>query len=416
MMFFINSRFCCLLFVCTVATTRALRRVNTNSNSSDVKNVTLREWLAAGEEPFNVAIVPQYNNQHLVFGIMEALKEAGLMKKLSGISACSGGTLPGAFYAAGKSFRDFDAAFPAKGWAGFGPSEPRIEKDYRAFLARNLPEKFEQLQIPLALSLTKWDDISKIKTMMPQNARPFVATSGDLHSAMVAAVATGNNGVLSDLGCPFCAFGFHPKTVEDQYPVTDGAFADIWGTKGLEKLPQANRVLHILPLDYAGQVAPQTPEDIPGNPRELVTLVAIQPPASSQSYVLDALNRRDITKRTTGEWNQMLFESNHKAIEKLLDQPFQLQRSADGNSYHGKLLVDGGLGQIETKSEKDFDDYMARGRDMFWRYYDSKKQVPKKPIDLFWKLSDFVDANAWSPLGFLNFLWPSDPNLIVPKS
>lgn len=391
-MVFITTSSFCILFVCFSAIAHALRRLH----GSQHKNTTLREWLAAGTDCFNVALVPQYNNQHLVFGVMEALKEAGLMRKLTGISACSGGTLPGAFYAAGKSFPEFDATFPKLGWRGFGPSEPKIEEDYRSFLSRNLPSTFEKLEIPLALSMTKWDDISNLKTMTPNNAHSFVVNSGDLHSAMVAAVATGNNGVLSDPGCPKCIFGFHPKTIENQYPVTDGAFADIWGTKALEKLPTCSRLLHILPLDYAGQVEPQKPEEIPGNPKELVTLVAIQPPASSQSYILDAFNRRDITKRTTEEWNNMLFKSNYQATKRLLDQPIELVRS--GNNYHGKLIVDGGLSAIETKSEKNFDEYMAKGRDIFWKLYDAKKQssFPKNPIDLLWKFYEMLFPNAVS--------------------
>merc|ERR1719316_524649 len=101
---------------------------------------------------------------------------------------------------------------------------------------------------------------------------------------MIAAVATGNNNLFSDPGCPKCAFGLHPKSFEGHYPVTDGAFADIWGTAGLVSLPKCSRLIHVLPLDYKGQVEPQQPSEIPTHPTEVVTMVIVQPPVASHSY------------------------------------------------------------------------------------------------------------------------------------
>merc|ERR1719321_1523195 len=135
---------------------------------------TLREWLSE-DKCFNLALTPQYNNQHSVWGLLQSLKDEGLLKNLKGISACSGGSLPGAFLAADRDFNFFSKHFPENGWLGFGPSEPKITNDYARFMNVSLPKRFEQLKVPFALSVTVWDTDKNIFTS-PLAAHPMVVS------------------------------------------------------------------------------------------------------------------------------------------------------------------------------------------------------------------------------------------------
>merc|ERR1719313_1939136 len=82
----------------------------------------LREWMQE-DECFNIALAPQFNNQHSIFAILQQFKEEGLLKHNTGMAACSGSTLPAVFFGAGRDFYDFNETFPKDGWRGFGPSE-----------------------------------------------------------------------------------------------------------------------------------------------------------------------------------------------------------------------------------------------------------------------------------------------------
>lgn len=94
-----NTLFALILFLLTCSTAHSLR-VKDRSKDLAIEpkkyTTTLRKWLTSGN--FNLAIAPQYNCQHTVFAVLEALKDAQLMEKLSGISAVSGGTVPAAFF------------------------------------------------------------------------------------------------------------------------------------------------------------------------------------------------------------------------------------------------------------------------------------------------------------------------------
>jgi len=350
------------------------------------QSVTLREWLNK-DECLNLALVPQYNNQHSIWGLLEFMRKDGLLKHLTGVSACSGGSLPGVFLAAGKDFNDFKQAFPKNGWLGFGPSEPKITQDYERFLSV-LPKKFEDLQIPFALSGTHWDSEKSLKLFVKAESHEIVMTTGDLYPALTTAVATGNNGVIKDEACPKCSFGFWPRTVNGKYPVTDGAFTDIWGTKGLVALPKCRRLMHVLPLDYPGQTKPQAAQEIPTVPEDLVTLVVTQPPTGSHSYFHEGqrkklmqegasdakLNLMTISSKTTQQWNHLMFTKAFEGVEKVMDHEMDVVPDSAG-SKHYLLLVDNAkeLRKVQTFKEKVYDAWMDGMRDNFWKFWGSQK-------------------------------------------
>lgn len=331
---------------------------------------SLREWLLK-DGGFNLALVPQFNNEYTVFGVLEALRDENLLKSVQGISTVSGTTLPGAYLAAGKSFNEFNGDFPAKGWGGFGPGEPNIDKDYREFLSKSLPNSFEELQVPLTVSLTHWDDETAVHTMDNKKARSIIANSGDLPGAMVAAVASGkNHPITNHLG----GFGFYPKRWRQNYPVTDGGLTDAWALKGLKLLPKSSRVLHILSLDYDDQWKPREPKDIPTNPQELLTLTTIQPPTASHSFRFENSIVKGVTKRSAEEWNKIMFSRNYNATKVLLDQPLEMQPHEQ--SFAGVIKANSRIDEIETPSEKAYDMWTSKWRDAFWSKWMSEAIDP----------------------------------------
>merc|ERR1719324_1451920 len=120
-------------------------------------SLTLQDWMN-DEKGFNVVFTPQYNNQHSMFGVTDFLQQKNHMKNVKGIAASSGGSLPAAHAAAGSNFSTFERSFPTEGWSGFSPSEPKISNEYKKMLVNTLPKTFEELQVPLGLSLTHWED------------------------------------------------------------------------------------------------------------------------------------------------------------------------------------------------------------------------------------------------------------------
>jgi len=388
-------RLLCLSLVCSVAA------ISKQAVIQDVGQETLHDWMSK-DACLNLALVPQYNNQHSIWGLLEFMRNEGLLKHLTGVSACSGGSLPGVFIAAGKQFQDFKSAFPKNGWLGFGPSEPKITQDYEKFLSV-LPKKFEDLLIPFALSGTHWDSEKALKTFVKKESHEIVMTSGDLYPALTTAVATGNNGVIKDDACPKCSFGFWPRTVNGLYPVTDGAFTDIWGTKGLVALPKCSRLLHVLPLDYPGQTKPQANHEIPTNPTDLVTLVVTQPPTGSHSYFHEGqrkkliqegasamkINMMTVSSKSTQQWNHLMFTKAHEGVAKIMNQKMEVVSDSPG-SKHYLALVDNAkeLRKVQTFKEKVYDAWMDGMRDNFWKFWGSQKgmgdsvkaEEPKHPL------------------------------------
>lgn len=337
-----------------------------NPSKEDKSGPSLKDWLSDGR-CFNMLLTPQYNNQHSMFGITDFLRNEKLLKNLGGVSAGSGGTLPGAFAAADKNFALFDSLFPREGWGGLGPSEPKITNDYVRILNGSLPRTFEELKYPLGLSLTHWDDIDALKKFDHNRQRGFAVSSGNLHEAMQAAVATSGGHKT----CPYCIRGFWPRTIENKFPVTDGAFGDIWGATGLQKIPRCEKVLHLLPLDYPDQVGPPMVSDLPQSPREMVSLSIVQPPIASHGYLLEynlgKTGKAAITLRSSEEWNKAMFNNTNKAMLTAVNTP--LSFSPSGKGKVAVITLDGGLAASETMSEQLYDRMLSLSRDQFWTFY-----------------------------------------------
>lgn len=315
-----------------------------------------------------------------MFGITEFLRKEKLFKHLGGVAAGSGGSLPGAFAAADLDFKTFQDHFPTVGWSGFGPSEPKISKDYDAFLDATLPSTFEELKHPLGLSLTIWDDLNSLKHYDNLKQKGFGIAHGDLHEAMAAAVTTS----CPHVSAPNCTRGFWPRRVNNQYPVTDGAFADVWGMKGLTVIPYCPKILHLLPLDYADQVEPPSLTNLPKQPKEMVTLSIVQPPTASHSYIGEQAMPRMwnlITQRSSRQWNKIMFEATDFAIKPLLNQTIPFKEDDMHNKQAVMVLDPEILGRQETLSEQIYDRLQSLQRDRFWSFYDSEGQKATRDKD-----------------------------------
>lgn len=337
-----------------------------------------------------MALTPQYNNHYSLFGILEYLETNNLLKKIGGISAASGGSLPAAFLAAGKSYATFQDKFPKEGWGAFGPSEPKISADYKRFLESALPKNFNELKYPLSLSLTEWRDLEVLKHMNATYATAFAANSGDLHEAMTAAVATMFTSAV-DPKCPYCQYGFWPKKVNGKFPVTDGAFGDIWGVKGVSSLPKCSKLLLLLPLDYENQVAPPHPASIDKSIEEMVTLAFVQTPVASHSYILEKASdqypaMKMVTSTSTQEWNTRMFEDMKEAMQSAVSKPVFFTQDAVGHKT-AVLHLANKLDKQETYMEQLYDRLMSYERDMFWAFW--KDGAENNP----WTHGDHVRSN-----------------------
>lgn len=218
----------------------------------------------------------------------------------------------------------------------------------------------------------------------------LVVNKGSTQDTLTAALATGSEGGIPDPACPRCLTGFWPKRLGNASTVTDGAFSDLMGVQGLIGLPQCDRVLHVLPLDYPGQIGAMPRAQIPGNPKDIVTLFFTQPPVASHGYFMEGVCNKTIpftdipfwcnsfwntitgglivksrpTLRSGGEWNQKMFDVVHEATGYTIDQPF------DGESEPGHKIITLQTHKlfkaIETKNENDYNLMAQSKRDAYW--------------------------------------------------
>merc|ERR1719191_1829894 len=120
------------------------------------EGLTLRKWFT-GCNCTNMALQPLMNTQFAMLGAMDALHEENLLQKITG----STGVSSGAFLAAIAATKDYPTASKTfrkvwPGWAAFGKKDPELSKNYREHVLQHvIPQNFEELNIPVALTATK---------------------------------------------------------------------------------------------------------------------------------------------------------------------------------------------------------------------------------------------------------------------
>lgn len=104
------------------------------------------------------------------------------------------------------------------------------------------------------------------------------------------------------------------------------------------------------------------------------------------------MKRTDVTKRTTKESNNLIYQTTYTAMKALLDQEIEMM-DIDGD-FLGKVVVDGVRDIQQTQSEKEYDKGLIPLRDLFWRKF-GKSQSLKDSHDTGFLASamDFLSEN-----------------------
>merc|ERR1719160_1928114 len=186
-----------------------------------------------------------------------------------------------------------------------------MSEGYHKHLKQHLPETFEELKTPVAITSTAWANEYDAYARNTKNARALVSTTGGLHEAIIASSAA-----MTGPGCPNCLFGFKAKKHQGHSVVTDGADVDPDGTAGLVKLAKCDRVVHMYMQDYQHQFLSPLPHEVPNKPKHLVTIDLHQPLSATYAYG----TKDDQTRHSEASWSAKMYEVSYHAMNMLLDR------------------------------------------------------------------------------------------------
>merc|ERR1719191_1524823 len=128
------------------------------------RGTTLRDWIHS-TNCLNVASQPLMNTQFAQLGALDALNDAGLMHKVTGMSGVSSGSFVTALAAThnfSENSRKFRQVWP--GWTNIVPrgteaNDPDLSENYRSRVLKHaLPQSFEELKIPIGITATAYQD------------------------------------------------------------------------------------------------------------------------------------------------------------------------------------------------------------------------------------------------------------------
>lgn len=322
------------------------------------KGRTMRQWIE-NTQCLNVASQPLMNTQFAQLGAMDALNDAGLMNKVTGMSGVSSGAFVTAL-AATKDFsensRKFRQVWP--GWDGLVPeggmSDPALSQHYeQKILKEVLPASFEELKIPIAIVATAYDTEDAAKNLDLPSAHPMVLSDGSLSEAVIV-----SSSAMVGPGCPNCQMGFKAKEVRGQWPVADGFLVDEYGTMGLAALAPCPNLLHIQPTNFAQQLTPTKNSDIDTQPKSVVTL-GIDVPSSGIMSLVNPMKFIGSKEKKDEIWEKLEYENAYDHMKELLDQPMQVVEGDDEEHYFVDLELakhyDGVRGWMEKLTDSSGD-------------------------------------------------------------
>jgi len=314
--------------------------------------LTLRKWIQS-TGCLNMASQPLLNTQFAQLGAVDALEEAGLMNKVTGMSGVSSGAFITAL-AASKNRKQASETFRKvwPGWMNMGVNkDPDLSANYKAqVLDKVLPNTFEELAIPTAIVAVKYEDEKAAKEIDNKKAYPVVVSDGALAETVIA-----SSSAMMGAGCPKCNSGFQAKNFRDMYPVADGFLKDEYGTLGLSALKECKNLLHIIPMNFPGQLGSTPNNMLDTEPTNVVSL-SIDLPSSGlmsgliwdnirQGEKFKAMQKMtngafDIPWKTLGinkdeDWEKLQYETAYQHMKEKLDQP--LMMGSEPNHYHVDL-------------------------------------------------------------------------------
>jgi hypothetical protein len=301
--------------------------------------MTLKKWMKA-QPCLNMASLPLMNTQFAQLGAFDALHDEGLMDKITGMSGVSSGAFVTAL-AAHKNRSLASTSFRSKwpGWGNLGPmKDPEMSHNYREkILDQVLPQTFEELQIPLAVTAVHYHNDIAAATIDNKKADPVVISDGDLPEAIIA-----SSSAMVGPGCPRCQSGFQARKFRGLWPVADGFLKDEYGTLGLHALEPCENLLHVMPQNYPQQLTPTLNAHIDTEPKNVVSLGVDVPSSGIMSMMWDSLRNTkgfnflhkqnshiDVPVKSMGAnedetWEKLQYETAYTHMKEQLDQPMMV--------------------------------------------------------------------------------------------
>jgi len=317
---------------------------NTGKLRANTGGMTLRKWIKA-QSCLNMASLPLMNTQFAQLGAIDALQDQGLMDYVTGLSGVSSG----AFITALAATRNRSAASATfrsiwPGWSNMGTmKDPQFSESYRQkVLDKVLPQTFEQLKIPLAVTAVHYETEKAAASIDNHRAAPVVISDGDLAEAIIA-----SSSAMMGPGCPKCNMGFSAKNFRGMWPVADGFLKDEYGTLGLAALAPCPNLLHILPQNYPQQLTPTLNSNIDTQPTNVVSLGIDVPSSGIMSMVWDQFrnskfmkflksknSKIDLPMKAIGAnedetWEKLEYDTSYNHMMEQLDQPMMVGEEAN---------------------------------------------------------------------------------------
>jgi len=354
-------------------------------HGQELKNTskTLRQWIK-DTKCLNVASQPLMNTQFAELGALDALRDAGVWDKVTGLSGVSSGAFVMALAATedfAQNSRKFRQIWP--GWANLVPEgkggmkDPHFSEYYtKRILNKVLPNSFEELKIPLSVTAVAYKDETAATNIDGKRADPMVLSDGDLPGAVLV-----SSSAMSGPGCPKCLTGFSAKHFRNHWPVADGFLLDEYGTVGLHALDECKNLLHVQPQNFAQQLTPTKNKDLDTEPNNVVSLGIDVPSSAIMSMMWDMLSnpinqmrkmtlQGDITLRKVANqdevWEKLLYETAYDHMTEALDQPMQINPQDKDQHYYVDLELKEHWEHIRGWGERKWDKTFDAQHGQYW--------------------------------------------------
>jgi len=352
------------------------------------EGLTLRKWIA-NSNCMNLASQPLMNTQFAQLGALDALRDANLLEKVTGMSGVSSGAFVLAL-AATQDFKNNSRSFRNiwPGWANMIPkdqflktggkmADPHLSSWYEKRVLNNvLPASFEELKIPLAVVAVAYDDEKAAEKIDGTRAKPVVISDGNLAEAVIV-----SSSAMMGKGCPRCNSGFQAKTFRGHFPTADGFLLDEYGTLGLSALAQCDNLIHFQPINYAQQLAPTKNKDLDTSPKNVVTLGIDVPSSGIMSMLWDqvlnpinnfrnqfAMGNVPLGKLANQDeiWEKIEYETAYDHMMEQLDKPMNMDPQDDEKHWFVDLDLKQHWENIRGWGEKMWDNKFDGQHGKYW--------------------------------------------------
>lgn len=367
--------------------TIAIVLILANGAVAQLKNhpdgTTMRQWMK-DTKCLNLASQPLMNTQFAQLGALDALNDAGVLEKVTGMSGVSSGAFVVSL-AATKDFRQNSKIFRERwpGWAHIVPEsegendDPKLTEFYHERVLNHvLPDSFEELRVPVAITAVAYEDDGAAASIDGKRAQPFVVSDGALAETIVA-----SSSALIGPGCPRCKSGWSAKRLRGHWPVADGFLKDEYGTLALAALDPCPNLLHLQPQNFAQQLSPTKNRNLDNQPLNVVTLGLDVPSSAIMSMVWDRMlgpinkvrKSAFMGSQVLGDmanqdelWEKVQYEAAYEHMLERLDQPMQVDPKDDEQHYFVDLNLKKKWDSIRGWGERKWDLKFDNQHALYW--------------------------------------------------